>query len=1205
MKKHLKKGLLILISFVFLFLTCNTYIFAKDIEIKAISKNNIIYFESRIGALTSEGSAWLTNHGSYDNLSYWDTKNHKYVKPYGDDMTDGWNTATIRSSSYIIHNKTFSVYNDKDSANYNPNIYGYWDDKTDKTKYAEITGKNVLNFVEFARYSKGYHVTPLTKDNGEIVEGKFVNIEYNMIPKEYIKEIIKTLGKPKLDQKGNYKYYISQPIGYHFWGPYFVKNRKIMDLGNGGKGVNSVDRNVGILTAYDTDPDLPAEMNLTGKIGGQNSFLNYYDNILLIPKNVVNTNSKVYVRHIDEKGNDIGHNDSEVLDRGGSGNLEELKNNKFSSNNKHSSVYPEYYEVDSGDKLIVSRYLTIVDRAKYYELTGVKVSTSTSYEEAHKNLSKAKSNIKDTVNITAGDTSKVTVIEFKYKKVNIPPDDPDNPDGGGNTPESGIKTVSDGSKTDDCQMQYTPTNENITPYLIANKVKFIALKYEYKIEGKSLKYKAKNFDVNKLISGNISDNSGDVGKIFGGANDKWTLLEGNSTKEFTAKNVDSINAELEKYKEVKNFPSKSDLKTVAEKKTEKNDFETGYKVPGNRYNGLRIPKITANYQKYNVLTKSYSGSKISTNTKNESKVIVYNPIKVEKVKVESSGIVDHSVGTNNTSVIQKNADFTLKISEPTGDAYRNHKYTEYIDKYYLIFDINVVKTNDTNYEKLYSFTGGGQIQEITKNVGEEIPYGTVIVLSKDTREFKAKAGNTVSGNINQNSTNENTSDTRKISLIASSNNMPIENNNWLKQKVLNRESKNLITSANEYTYIGLKNNDSFKVNRNGQYETFPVRRNYCERGINYANYKVHDARAYSNSTMYNDAYYFAKSDNEVTNLGRIYDFKVTDCSDIDFKSVFRKNEQGVNDLTGIEYFSGVKKYSIYSSDVNTLEDREGLTISSSAAAKTILPLGPYKNTNISYVNAPKMGYRISFDLKTSGFFDKSKEDLNDANSPKKEVRITPKYYYISKDGKTYKPNINLYYKNSSGKYIKFVGSNYTIYFKPNDGYRTKSNSGITSNLDTMSSQLEPLTVGSSDYFVLSSKMMSSSDNNFIQSWYGEFKLPNSTIAVEGSNVSKPLTDGYVGVKFEIVSCESSNGRENKISYNSNDKKADPNTNTTQWDYEGYLGFNTPGKKADDLSIQLEKGTWTVNDTNSNAKYGDVKGTVALFDLDNRAANDFD
>lgn len=1200
MKKHLKKGLFILISFVFLFLTCNTYIFAKDIEIHATSNKGDVFFQTYVGRLTEEGKE-IERLGKLNKID--ETHNGNYGIAYGSDMDkDTWDPGIIRSSTYIIHNKPFTVYqqcnwSDMDALGY---IKSYTPSIT-KGGYTKAIGENNnVNYIEFARLERGSAVIKLA-------DREYVNVSYNKFPKSYIKKIKENLNAYRANNNGNeYMFYLSEPTAFYDSrdGKIKVSKRKIW-VENGGN-LNLENYSVGYLKLRQIDSSM---IDWFGLMGNENdepqSIVNMYDNKLFLPKNVVNTNSKVYVRHIDEKGNDIGHNDSEVLDRGGSGNLEELKNNKFSSNNKHSSVYPEYYEVDSGDKLIVSRYLTIVDRAKYYELTGVKVSTSTSYEQAHKNLSKAKSNIKDTVNITAGDTSKVTVIEFKYKKVNIPPDDPDNPDGGGNTPGSGIKTVSDGSKTDDCQMQYTPTNENITPYLIANKVKFITLKYQYKIEGKVLKYKAKNFDVNKLISGNISNNSGDVGKIFGGANDKWTLLEGNSTKEFTAKNVDSINAELEKYKEVKKFPSKSDLKTVAEKKTEKNDFETGYKVPENRYNGLRIPKITANYQKYNVLTKSYSGSKISTNTKNESKVIVYNPIKVEKVRVESSGIVDHSVGTNNTSVIQKNADFTLKISEPTGDAYKNHKYTEYIDKYYLIFDINVVKTNDTNYEKLYSFTSGGQIQEITKNVGEEIPYGTVIILSKNTKEFKAKAGNTVSGNINQNSTNENTSDTRKISLIASSNNMPIENNNWLKQKVLNRESKNLITSANEYTYIGLKNNDSFKVNINGQYETFPVRRNYCERGINYANYKVHDARAYSNLTMYNDAYYFAKSDNEVTNLGRIYDFKVTDCSDIDFKSVFRKNEQGVNDLTGIEYFSGVKKYSIYSSDVNTLEDREGLTISSSTAAKTILPLGPYKNTNISYVNAPKMGYRISFDLKTSGFFDKSKEDLNDANSPKKEVRITPKYYYISKDGKTYKPNINLYYKNSSGKYTKFVGSNYTIYFKPNDGYRTKSNSGVTSNLDTMSSQLEPLTVGSSDYFVLSSKMMSSSDNNFIQSWYGEFKLPNSTIAVEGSNVSKPLTDGYVGVKFEIVSCESSNGRENKISYNSNDKKADPNTNTTQWDYEGYLGFSTPGKKADDLSIQLEKGTWTVNDTNSNAKYGDVKGTVALFDLDNRAANDFD
>ena len=60
-------------------------------------------------------------------------------------------------------------------------------------------------------------------------------------------------------------------------------------------------------------------------------------------------------------------------------------------------------------------------------------------------------------------------------------------------------------------------------------------------------------------------------------------------------------------------------------------------------------------------------------------------------------------------------------------------------------------------------------------------------------------------------------------------------------------------------------------------------------------------------------------------------------------------------------------------------------------------------------------------------------------------------------------------------------------------------------------------------------------------------------------------------------------------------------------YEGYLGFSNPGSAAGDIALQLEKGTWTVNDNNSEpkAKYTDIKGTVALFDLDNRAANDFD
>ena len=154
---------------------------------------------------------------------------------------------------------------------------------------------------------------------------------------------------------------------------------------------------------------------------------------------------------------------------------------------------------------------------------------------------------------------------------------------------------------------------------------------------------------------------------------------------------------------------------------------------------------------------------------------------------------------------------------------------------------------------------------------------------------------------------------------------------------------------------------------------------------------------------------FGKIEN-VCVLVRAYDFKVTDCSDIDYKSVFRKSDTGtVNDLTKIQYFSGIKELKIFSKNVNTLENRDNINIGNNSTSKIILPLGPYKNTNSSYINAPKLGYRISFDLKTSGYF---KYDEN--KSSNRKIRITPSYYYISKDGSKYIENVTLYYKDSDG-----------------------------------------------------------------------------------------------------------------------------------------------------------------------------------------------
>ena len=78
----------------------------------------------------------------------------------------------------------------------------------------------------------------------------------------------------------------------------------------------------------------------------------------------------------------------------------------------------------------------------------------------------------------------------------------------------------------------------------------------------------------------------------------------------------------------------------------------------------------------------------------------------------------------------------------------------------------------------------------------------------------------------------------------------------------------------------------------------------------------------------------------------------------------------------------------------------------------------------------------------------------------------------------------------------------------------------------------------------------------------------------------------------------------RVSYNTPNKNAS-GTNTTQWDYEGYLGFKNAGKGVtgnDGLYLQFPKGKLLIS---SQSTYEQIRGTVVFFDLDNRASNDFE
>ena len=166
----------------------------------------------------------------------------------------------------------------------------------------------------------------------------------------------------------------------------------------------------------------------------------------------------------------------------------------------------------------------------------------------------------------------------------------------------------------------------------------------------------------------------------------------------------------------------------------------------------------------------------------------------------------------------------------------------------------------------------------------------------------------------------------------------------------------------------------------------------------------------------------------------------------------------------------------------------------------------------------------------------------------------------------------------------------------------------------MSTKLVPLNIGNSQTngaFTLNYDMMASSNDSFVQSWYGEYKLPNSTIAVKnGKNIENDkdavLKNGYIGVVFNMICIDyDSTGKVvRRTSYNQPDTNKTNSNNTTEWDYEGYLGFRIPGTSVSSLnpvSLQLEQGKWDI----SNDIYQRIKGTVVLYDTDARAADDFD
>ncbi len=629
--------------------------------------------------------------------------------------------------------------------------------------------------------------------------------------------------------------------------------------------------------------------------------------------------------------------------------------------------------------------------------------------------------------------------------------------------------------------------------------------------------------------------------------------------------------------------------------TNQDDFDKNYlTIADDTVNGLRIPSGQINYSiyensKFNLgseefVSNAYTYEINANNLVSEqnpvdsfdfrdfsrtyigedevNKVNVLTPLSLSNnIKVETLDYVDHTADGAGASILQAGAEFRVDPSSAsyTKGGYSYSNTNEFITGYLMQFDFEIIYVGTNTAVYINGERDSGQ----RLRGGETIPEGTIIYIEGDEGYINATTKKTTDEDTIQQITNT-------IELVALSINI----------------TDDLVSN----------------IYRNGNLDSRGI---YVDGGftsINTNENKQNQLNLIGFTDIYADSNHAISRTLKTKNIGRIYDFAVTDCNDLAFKDVFRINEDNnVNSATGIIYESGYYKWIVGTTGNGSMIERSIEEIG--IVPTTLLPLGPYKHTSAKYINAPKMGYRISFDLKTSGFIEETGDNVS------RKIEITPKYYYISKDGKIFDNEITLYYKNSSGNYVNFHNSGYTIYFTPNDGYRYFRNQYGTPDISRMSTKLEPLNM--SNTLVLDGSMMSKSNDGFVQSWYGEFKLPNSTIAYSNNpsdsiDINNPYKDGYIGVIFEISSIDTeANGNETTLLYNTSNKELDSSdrTNTSQWDYEGYLGFeqsNVGSPLVGNLKLQLERDIWTIND----AMYQKIKGTVALFDIDNRAADDF-
>lgn len=244
------------------------------------------------------------------------------------------------------------------------------------------------------------------------------------------------------------------------------------------------------------------------------------------------------------------------------------------------------------------------------------------------------------------------------------------------------------------------------------------------------------------------------------------------------------------------------------------------------------------------------------------------------------------------------------------------------------------------------------------------------------------------------------------------------------------------------------------------------------------------------------------------------------------------------------------------------------------------------NANSIYKYGIKLGYRAYFDLKTLG-----------AKSTK--IKLTPKFYYVSKDGSEIIENPDLYYRTAKG-YKKLSDSDIAINmtmsstngdvnnssFKREQALSLQSTcfTGIDYDMRTGIGGLKEMILTQKNAVITKYKGQeyTGAKGNVSRRWLGEIYMPASTVVAKDgatltqiANKQKVYLEGYLVITFDDVYSTESDGTR----------------------YLNYDSMKVAREKAGKATVTLTNGTtWSAPSDEL---------PVVIYDISLRANNDYE